>query len=278
MGCSALRYAGLCERLEQLHYRVIDQGNLVVPLAETCPPPAPDEKLRYLDPIARLCTTLADTVATIVAQGQIPLTLGGDHSIAIGSVAGSARGRRLGLLWFDAHADFNTAATTPGGNIHGMPLAILVGHGHPRLTAIAPVPPAIPAERVALIGIRDLDTGERELLRQSAVHTFTMYDIDRRGMTDVMEEALRVVTTGTEGFHVSLDLDVVDPREAPGVGTPVPGGLTYREAHLAMEMLAQTGGLRSLDLVEVNPILDEHNITAQLAVDLALSALGKTTL
>lgn len=278
MGPSAIRYAGLHEGLEALGYRVFDQGNLPTPLAETCPTPASDEKLRYLEPITELSRTLADLVAACVEQGRIPLVLGGDHSIAMGSVAGSARGRRLGLIWLDAHADFNTAETTPSGNIHGMPLAVVTGHGHPALTTLNGTPPVIPAERVALVGVRSLDALERTALRQSAIRIFTMHDIDRRGLARVLEEAIAVVTAATEGFHVSLDLDVVDPREAPGVGTPVLGGISYREAHLAMELLSETGALRSLDIVEVNPILDIHNTTATLAVALALSALGKRIL
>lgn len=278
MGPSAIRYAGLYERLEALGYRVSDQGNLPAPLVETCSPPTANEKLRYLEPIALLCQTLADRVAACVAQGHVPLVLGGDHSMSLGSVAGSARGRRLGLLWIDAHADFNTPETTPSGNIHGMPLAALVGCGHPTLTNLSGAAPIILPEHVALIGVRTLDDLERGALRQSGIHTFTLHDIDRRGMANVMDEALAVITRGTEGFHVSFDLDVVDPREAPGVGTPVLGGISYREAHLAMELLSETRALRSLDIVEVNPILDEHNTTAKLAVELVLSALGKRIL
>jgi arginase len=278
MGPSAIRYAGLCERLMALDARVDDLGNLPAPLAETCPAPEPNERLRYLDPIVALSRALAARVAEVVASGRLPLVLGGDHSIAIGSVAGSAHGRRLGLLWVDAHADFNTAATTLSGNIHGMPLAALTGRGVAALAELFGPAPIIPAERVALVGIRDLDPLEREALRWSGVRAFTMHDIDRRGMADVLDEALGVVTTATDGLHLSLDLDALDPREAPGVGTPVPGGISYREAHLAMELVAQSGALRSLDLVEVNPILDERNTTAAMAVELALSALGKRIL
>ncbi|MFP4438466.1 MAG: arginase [Chloroflexaceae bacterium] len=278
MGPSAIRYAGLHERLEILGYQVQDEGNLAVPLVETSALPAPDEKLRYLEPIAAFSAVLADCVARAVAQERLPLVLGGDHSLALGSVTGSARERRLGLIWIDAHADFNTDATTPSGNIHGMPLAALTGRGHPALTRLGGAVPIIPEERIALIGVRDLDFLEREMLRESAVTPFTMHDIDRRGMAAVMEQALSIVTRDTAGFHVSFDMDVLDPREASGVGTPVPGGISYREAHLALEMAAQSGGLRSMDIVEVNPILDERNATAILAVDLILSALGKSTL
>jgi arginase len=201
--------------------------------------------------------------------------LGGDHSLSIGSVSGSARNRRIGLIWIDAHADFNTAETTPSGNIHGMSVAALVGRGHPTLTGLAGNGPAIRTERVAIVGARDIDPEERVALREAGIAIFTMFDIDRRGMANVMEEAIRIASAGGGGYHVSFDMDAVDPREAPGVGTPVIGGISYREAHLAMEMIAQNGGMRSLDLVEINPILDERNATALLAVELALSALGK---
>jgi arginase len=278
MGPGALRYTGMQRRLEELGHRVRDLGNMPVPLLEMHATPAPDEKLRYLEPIANLCANLAERVAACVTEGTLPLVLGGDHSIAIGSASGSARGRTLGLLWIDAHADFNTADTTTSGNIHGMPLAALTGRGHPRLITLGSAIPAIRPEHVALVGIHNVDPLERVALRESGIRTFTMHDIDRRGVANVMDEAIARVTSGTDGFHVSFDLDVVDPREAPGVGTPVPGGISYREAHLAMEMLAQTGALRSLDLVEVNPILDERNATAHLAAELALSALGKQIL
>jgi arginase len=278
MGPSAIRYAGLQHLLEQQRYHVHDKGNIATPLAETFEPPAAGERLRYLEPIANVCANLADAVAASVAAGHLPLILGGDHSLAIGSVSGSARGRRLGLIWIDAHGDFNTEETTQSGNIHGMPVAALAGRGHPLLTQLAGVTPAIRPEQIALIGVRDLDPAERDALRWSGVRTFTMHNIDQRGMANVMDEAITAVTAGADGFHVSLDLDAMDPREAPGVGTPVIGGLSYREAHLAMELLAQTGGLCSLDLVEVNPILDERNSTAALAVELALSALGKRIL
>lgn len=278
MGPSAMRYTGLQQRLATLGHRVRDLGNLHAPMIETGAELGPDERLRYLAPIAELCALLADTVAACVARGELPLILGGDHSLSIGSAAGSARGRSLGLIWIDAHADFNTAETTPSGNIHGMSMAALSGRGHPLLTGLAGRLPAFRPEQIALVAARDIDPLEREALRGSGVRTFTMHEIDRRGMAGVMEEAIAAISRGTDGYHVSFDLDVVDPREAPGVGTPVMGGISYREAHLAMEMLAQAGGLRSLDLVEVNPILDERNATAELAVEMALSALGKRIL
>jgi arginase len=278
MGPSAMRYTGLHGRLEALGYQVRDLGNLLAPMVETSAPPPGGAKLRYLEPIAALCATLAGTVAGCVEEGRLPLILGGDHSLAIGSVSGSARGRTLGLIWIDAHADFNIAETTPSGNIHGMSTAALVGRGHALLTGLAGRTPAVRPEHVAMVGIRDLDPLEREALRHSGIRVYTMHEVDRRGMAAVVDEAAQLVGRGTDGFHLSFDLDVVDPREAPGVGTPVFGGISRREAHLAMEILAQSGGIRSLDLVEVNPILDEHNATAELAVELGLSALGKRTL
>lgn len=278
MGPSAIRYAGLSRRLQDLGHQVVDFGNLTTPMVETTPLPPPDSRLRYLEPIAEVCQRLAELVADIAAQAMLPLILGGDHSLAIGSASGSARGRRLGLIWIDAHADFNDETTTPSGNIHGMPLAVLTGRGPPLLAGLAGKTPAFDPARVVLIAVRDLDPLEREALRTSAITVFTMHEIDRRGMAAVMEQALTIATRGTDGFHLSFDLDVVDPREAPGVGTPVSGGISAREAHLAMELIAENGALRSLDIVEVNPILDERNATAELAVELALSALGKRIL
>ena len=278
MGPSAMRYTGLHKRLEALGYMVRDQGNLPAPMVETSETPPDGAKLRYLEPIAALCEALADSVAACVERGQLPLVLGGDHSLAIGSVSGSARGRSLGLIWIDAHADFNTAETTPSGNIHGMSVAALTGQGHPLLIGLAGRVPALRPEHVAMVGVRDLDPLEREALRQSGVKVYTMHEIDRRGLAAVIDEAVQLISRDTVGFHLSFDLDVVDPREAPGVGTPVFGGISRREAHLAMEILAQSGGIRSLDLVEVNPILDERNATAELAVELGLSALGKRIL
>lgn len=275
MGPSAIRYAGLCERLAALGHRIADLGNLVVPLAETCPPPPPGTTLRYLEPIVALNHTLMERVAAMVGEGRTPLVLGGDHNLAIGSVAGVAHHRDVGVIWFDAHADFNTAETTPSGNIHGMSLAALTGRGHHALTSLGSRLPVVAAERVALVGARDIDMQERDTLRSSGVRVFTMHDIDRRGMANVMDEAISVVTAGGMPYHLSLDLDALDPREAPGVGTPVAGGIAYREAHLAMELIAQSEGLVSMDLVEVNPILDERNATAELAVVLTLSAMGK---
>ncbi len=275
LGPGAIRYAGLRERLVRLGHQVRDLGNLVVPLVEQIAPPARDEKLRYLEPLVAINRALAESVAGVVAAGGFPLMLGGDHSMALGSIAGSARGRRLGVVWIDAHGDFNTPATTHSGNIHGMPLAALTGRGHVALTRITGAAPIVRDADIALVGIRDLDPGERAALHESGVHVFTMHDIDRRGMTAVIDEAIARVAAATDGLHLSLDLDALDPVAAPGVGTPVPGGLSYRETHLACEMLAETGQLVSMDLVEVNPILDRENMTAELAVVFALSALGQ---
>jgi len=276
MGPSAMRYAGLRERIAALGYRVRDLGNLAVPLAEQIEPPAADEPLRYLQPIVGVVRDLAQQVRDVISSNTLPIILGGDHSLSIGSVAGAAHNRRIGVIWLDAHGDYNTPETTPSGNIHGMGLAVLTGRGHPTLTGLIGRIPVLRPGDAALVGVRNLDDGERELLRTSGVHVFTMHDIDRRGMAAVMEEAILHVSASTSGFHLSFDLDVLDPHEAPGVGTPVLGGITYREAHLAMELVAASGRLISLDLVEVNPILDTRNMTALLAVEFALSALGKT--
>ncbi|KPV51469.1 arginase [Kouleothrix aurantiaca] len=275
LGPGAIRYAGLKERLEELGYRVRDKGNVAVPLAEQLELPAAGEKLRYLDAITEINIQLAREVQAAVADGAFPLILGGDHSLSIGSISGVARGRRIGVIWVDAHGDFNTPETTPSGNIHGMSVAALTGRGNPRLASLLGGGPVLRDSDVVMVGIRDLDPAERAALRQSGIQVFTMHDIDRRGLASVMEEALMRVSMGTAGVHVSLDMDALDPAAAPGVGTPVLGGISYREAHLAMEMIAQSGKLLSMDLVEVNPILDAHNVTAELAVEFALSALGK---
>lgn len=276
MGPSALRYAGLRQGLEALGHHVYDLGNIEVPVAETCRPG--DPHLKYLDPIVQVAQKLATIVAHSVEQGHFPITLGGDHSLALGAVMGAARGRRLGLIWLDAHGDFNTHETTPSGNIHGMPLAALAGYGDQRLVTLKgsePAGPAIVPAHIAVVGARDLDEGERELLERAGVAVFSMEAIDRLGMPETMRRALAVATAGTDGIYLSVDMDGVDPLYAPGVGTPVPGGLTFREAHLAVELAADTGQLVALDVVEVNPILDIQNTTGRLAVQLALSALGK---
>lgn len=275
MGPSAIRLAGIKERIEALGHTVYDTGNIVVPQAEQFPLPEQGEKLRYLDPLVAMNQALSRRVALAVQQGQFPLILGGDHSLAIGSVAGASRGRRIGLIWVDAHADFNTPESTPSGNIHGMSVAALTGRGHSALTTLFESAPVLRDRDIALVGVRDLDTLERDALKASGIHVFTMHDIDRRGMASIIEEAVIRVSTGNAGFHLSFDMDALDPSAAPGVGTPVLGGLSYREAHLAMELMSDSKHLLSMDIVEVNPILDQRNATADLAVEFALSALGK---
>ncbi|MGH2391690.1 MAG: arginase, partial [Chloroflexota bacterium] len=234
-----------------------------------------DPRLKHLDEILSASTALAKLVGRARADDRFPITLGGDHSISLGSIAGATVGRTLGVLWIDAHGDFNTHETTPSGNIHGMPLAASCGLGDPRLVNLAYPGAKVDPRHVALLGVRDLDDAEKALLREQGVSVFTMQHIDRQGMDRVMAEALAVVTNGTDGVLASLDLDVLDPREAPGVGTPVAGGISYREAHLIMELLAESSRMIALDVVEVNPILDRENGTAELAVALTLSALGK---
>lgn len=274
MGPSAIRYAGVRERLESLGYEVHDQGNIPVSLREERPA-AVDERLRYLKEIQATSELLAEAVRKALEAGALPLVLGGDHSIAIGTLAGAASVKQCGVIWFDAHGDFNTPETTSSGNIHGMPLAASLGRGDERLVSCGGFVAKAKEKNVALIGARDLDPEERESLRQSRISVFTMQDIDEMGMKRVMRQALAAALDGTEGFVLSLDMDALDPLEAPGVGTPVRGGLTYREAHLAMELLAETGALIAMEVVEVNPILDTRNQTAELAVELIASALGK---
>jgi arginase len=276
MGPSAIRYAGLCQGLEALGHEVTDHGNVTVPVSETCEPG--DPKLKYLAPIVGVCQRLADGIAQSMAEERLPLVLGGDHSVALGSVIGAARGRKLGLIWLDAHGDFNTHETTPSGNIHGMPLAAICGYGAQQLVTLGGVESShakVDPHNIAIIGARDLDLREKGLLRASGVAVYSMEEIDRFGINEVMHRAIELACRGTDGIYLSLDLDGIDPMYAPGVGTPVPGGLTYREAHLAVELLAETKRLIGMDLVEVNPILDKTNMTGELAVQLALSAFGK---
>ena len=278
MGPSAIRIADLEPRLEQLGHKVIDSGDLDVMIPET--QPVGEGKLRYKEPILAMCDALRIHVEQGLGRGRLPLVLGGDHSIAIGSVAGSSghfakTGRSLGLIWFDAHGDANTPETTPSGNIHGMSLAIALGLGDPELVNLGARAPKIQPRNTALIGIRDVDPGERETLKRVGVTVYTMRDIDERGMRDVVDEAIRIASDGTAGIHLSLDLDVVDPEDAPGTGTPVWGGITYREAHLAMEMLSDRAEIAAIDLVEVNPVLDTQNMTGVLAAELAQGMLGK---
>ena len=281
MGPSALRLAGLNEKLAGLGYEVEDLGNVVVDQPESSPVGKPEA--RYLPQIAHTCERLADMVARAAETGHVPIVLGGDHSVAVGTVSGMARyfrkqGLEMGLIWIDAHADMNTPASSPSGNVHGMPLACIIGLGPPELTEIDGYSPKVKADSVVLIGLRSVDDMERQNVRGTGVHAFTMRDIDERGLTSVIREAVRIASAGTAGFHLSFDMDAVDPREAPGVGTPVRGGITYREAHLAMELICDSGKMTSLEMVEVNPVLDEANRTALLAVELTMSALGKRIL
>ncbi len=281
MGPSAFRVADLDRKIRDLGHQVTDAGDLKVSIPETQVPG--DPRLKYLAEIRQVCEALRDQVGLVLEGGGVPVSLGGDHSIAIGSIAGvsrhfSKRGAKIGLIWFDAHGDANTAETSPSGNIHGMPLAIALGLGDASLVDLGGVRPMVEGSRAAVVGLRDIDSQERDNLGKLGIGTFTMRDVDERGMRAVMEEAIKRATNGTAGIHVSFDLDGIDPEHAPGVGTPVPGGLSYREAHLAMEMLADTRRVISADLVEVNPILDQRNGTAVLAVELLASLLGKRIL
>jgi arginase len=277
MGPSAVRIAGLAERLAALGAKVVDRGDIDAPIPES--KAAGDAKKKYIREIARVCTRLHQRALQSLRDGAVPVVVGGDHSLGAGSVGASAdfaaeRGLPIGLLWVDAHGDMNTPATTLSGNVHGMPLAALLGQEPAELARIGATYPKVSPERTVLIGIRNLDDAEKTQVLDAGVHIFTMKDIDRLGIATVMERAIAVATNGTAGIHVSFDLDVCDPSIAPGVGTPVKGGLNYREAHMVMELLADTGQVMALDLVEVNPILDDRNQTAVLGAELALSALG----
>lgn len=277
MGPSAIRYAGLEERLRELGHDVKDLGNVDVPTPEMHQ--VDNERLKYLPEVKKVCEDLCVRVARVMDDGQLPIVLGGDHSISIGSVAGvMSKGRSYGIIWFDAHGDMNTEQTTPSGNIHGMPLAVNLGTGHRDLLSIGGFSPKVKPEHVALVGIRSIDEDEATLIRETGIHAYTMADIDRMGMASVMQEAIAIAGGGTDGIHLSLDLDALDPMFAPGVGTPVNGGVTYREGHLAMELLAASNRVTSVDIVEVNPILDAQNHTASMAVELAQSLFGKTVL
>lgn len=274
MGPSAIRYANLSDHLQRLGYTVSDKGNIVIPQPESRPEGHP--RLKYLEPIVHASEELASLVTIALEQQAFPLILGGDHSIGLGSIGGVARVHpNVGVIWVDAHGDFNTEETTPSGNIHGMVLAALTGVGDARLTQTSGWGPKIHKDTVVIIGARDLDIGEQALLRQHEIHVFTMSDIDQLGISEVMRRSVAVASQHDNPIHLSLDMDALDPREVPGVGTPVRGGLSYREAHLAMEMVAASCHLISMDVVEVNPILDRENATARLAVELILSALGK---
>lgn len=281
MGPSAIRVANLDARLAALGYQVHDYGNVNAEQAESVEPG--HVSARYLHEIAATCKRLSTTVQKAISAGQLPLVLGGDHSVAIGTVSGVARHYRkqkksIGLLWIDAHADMNTPETSPSGNVHGMPLACIVGMGPRDLTHLNGFAPIVDPRNVVLIGIRDVDQLEKPHVKNSGVHAFTMRDIDERGLRAIMKEAIEIACAGTAGFHLSFDMDSVDPQFAPGVGTPVRGGITYREAHLAMETINDSGRLLSIEMVEVNPVIDEVNRTAELAVELTTSALGKRIL
>ncbi len=279
MGPSAMRLANLATLLEQLGYSVSDVGNVVVPdRASISPAPG-----ALLAAIADVCREVAERTALAVRSGVRPLVLGGDHSLAAGSVAGTAtalaeRGERVGLIWLDAHADVNTPDTTLSGNVHGMPVAHLLGEGDSRLSRLASVFPAVRAEQLVYVGLRDVDAAERQFIQARGIRAFTMRDIDERGLRAVMDEAVAIASRGTGGIHLSCDADWVDPGEAPGVGTPVRGGATLREAHLAMEIIHDSGALLAMDLVEINPILDRQNHTAELCADLIASAFGRRIL
>jgi arginase len=278
MGPSAFRIAGLAERLTGLGITVVDHGDLVAPIPEI--KAEGDPRKKYIREITRVCEKLYKTSLAALESGGLPLVLGGDHSLAAGSVAASAdfmrrENKPIGLIWVDAHADMNTPASSGSGNVHGMPLAALLGPEPAELSRIGGFSPKVVPEHTVLIGIRNLDEREKEIVRASRVNVFTMKDIDRSGIASVVEQALAITGRDTGGIHVSFDLDVCDPSIAPGVGTPVKGGLDYREAHMVMEVIADSGLLRSLDLVEVNPILDDRNTTAVLGTELAASALGQ---
>jgi arginase len=278
MGPSAFRIAGLGERLTALGCPVSDKGDLPTPIAETKQPR--DDRKKYVREIAKVCEKLYATSLASLDAGALPIVLGGDHSLGAGSVAAASawakksQKRPIGLLWIDAHGDMNTPTTSTSGNVHGMPLAALLGNEPGELSGLGGFSPKVLPARTVLIGVRNLDEREKQMVRDSKVHVFTMKDVDRQGIAAIMEQAVAIAGEGTAGIHVSFDMDVCDPSIAPGVGTPVKGGLDYREAHLVMEIVADSGKLTSLDFVEVNPTLDVRNATAQLGTELALSALG----
>jgi arginase len=281
MGPSALRVAGLQARLKQLGHQVEDIGN--IPVKQPEEQHYGERRAKYLNEIAETCRGLAEMVQSTLEEGYLPIVLGGDHSIAVGSMAGVAsyfrkQSKRVGYIWLDAHGDMNTPDSSPSGNVHGMPLAAVIGYGAPELVEVLEFKPKAEPRNVALVGVRDLDSKERRLVKESGVHVFTMRDIDERGMREVMTEAVRFAADDTDGVAVSLDMDFVDPSDAPGVGTPVRGGVTYREAHLALEMIADSEAMVSLEVVEINPVIDVHNTTALLGVELVLSGLGKKIL
>jgi arginase len=274
MGPSAIRYSHLQSKLQEIGYEVCDEGNIEVPIAEMCK--ITDPKMKYIDCIIPMSRRVAGAVATSIQAKNFPLVIGGDHSLSIGSVRGAARSRKIGVIWVDAHADFNTPETTPSGNIHGMPLAVLAGRGDKSLVQLWDEAfPVIDPAKIAIIGARDLDAGEKANLKEAGVMVMGMEQVDRYGMVNIMEKAIERVSRDTDGIYLSLDMDALDPEHAPGVGTPVAAGLNQREMHLACELIAETKKLVGMDIVEVNPILDIQNHTALLAVEFALSALGR---
>ncbi len=292
MGPAALRYTGLASELRRLGYTVEDRGDILVPVRDRGddikdkPEPAAQAQTgqrgsvnrvysNYLQAITNVCKEVYGAAKEAVAEGDFPLFLGGDHSISIGTIGGVSDDNQTGVIWIDAHGDFNTCETSPSGNVHGMPLAALTGEGDPALVNIGRIGAKVDPENVVLIGIRSLDIEERVRLKKSGITVYTMRDIDEQGISTIISKALMKLIR-IKRVHVSLDMDAIDPVEAPGVGTPVPGGLTYREAHLCMEIVADSGKLSSMDIVEINPILDQANKSAKLAVNLAISALGKS--
>ena len=281
MGPSAMRIAGLGAAIRELGYKVDREEDIPAPAMETSAPE--DRKARYKPQILEVCTNLADHVKTHLSHGDFPLVIGGDHSIAMGTVAGVSshyreKNEKIGLLWFDAHGDMNIPGVSPSGNIHGMPLAHLLGKGDEDLMNIQGFTPKVDPKNVALIGVRDLDAGERKIIRESGIHAYSMREIDERGIAEVTREALEFVNDGTAGFHLSFDVDGCDPSVIPGSGTLVPGGVNYREAHLLMEYIADDGNLVSMEIVELNPFLDDGNVSAERTLELILSAMGKSIL
>ena len=281
MGPSALRVAGLQARIKQLGHQVEDIGNISVRQPEEMP--FGEKRAKYVEEITDACKDLGAAVQKSLEEGYLPLVLGGDHSIAAGSISGVAahfhkEKKQIGCIWLDAHSDMNTPETSPSGNIHGMPLAAIMGYGVPELYDLYDYKPKIEPQNVVLVGMRDLDTPEKKFIKKLGVRVFTMRDVDERGMREVMADALKYAMDDTDGIAVSLDMDFVYPADAPGVGTPVRGGVTYREAHLAMEMIADSEAMLSMEIVEINPVIDEHNRTALLGVELVLSGLGKKIL
>ncbi len=274
LGPAAIRYAGIVERLENIGYDVVDKGDIVA--IKPASPHSEGTNLKNLDEVTRVNTELCKKVSDIMAEGRFPLVLGGDHSIAIGTIAGVLQHKsNLGVIWFDAHGDINTAETSPSGNIHGMPVAVSLGLGHERLTSIGGSDKKLDAKKIVFVGCRDLDSGERKILKDLGITVFTMHEIDRLGMTEVINRAIAIASDGTDGIHVSFDLDSMDPVFVQGTGTRVPGGLTYRESHLALEMIALTDKVVSAEFVEVNPIIDNKNQTAKTAVALIGSLMGE---